>query len=86
MAEVVYILCAATSVICAVLLFRAFRASRFPLLFWSGLCFMGFAISNLILVIDLVVLPTEIDLSIVRTLPALAGVMILVYGLVWEST
>lgn len=47
---------------------------------------MGFALSNAILVIDLVVLPDNIDLSIVRTVPALAGIMILVYGLVCEST
>lgn len=86
MAEIVYILCAVTSLTCAVMLFRAYRDSRFKLLFWSGICFMGFAVSNAVLVIDLVVLPVDIDLSIVRTIPALLGVMTLVYGLVWEST
>jgi hypothetical protein len=85
MAEPVYLLCAATSLICAFMLLRGYFASRRPLLFWSALCFVGLAVSNVILVADLMILP-DLDLSIARTIPALLGLMILVYGLVWEST
>ena len=81
---IVYLLCAATATICAVLLFRGYRRSGARLLFWSALCFIGLALNNIMLIVD-VRLVTTIDLSTWRTLPALAGVMALVYGLVWES-
>jgi len=55
------------------------------LLFWAGLCFVGFALNNILLFIDLIVFPTQIDLSIWRTLPAVVGVMLLLYGLIWEA-
>lgn len=84
MATLVYALCALTSLACAVLLLRGYRASRARLLLWSGLCFVGLAMNNAILLIDTRVVPT-IDLSMWRSLPALAGVAILLYGLVWET-
>ena len=37
MAEFVYILCTLTSFICAWLLFRAYRANKTALLFWSSI-------------------------------------------------
>jgi hypothetical protein len=81
---VVYALCAITSGFCAVLLLRGFQRSRVRLLLWSGLCFVGLAINNALLFIDLRVL-AETDLSVVRTVPAVIGVCILIYGLVWET-
>jgi hypothetical protein len=84
MAEAVYLLCAITSTCCAALLFRGFAGSRTSLLFWSGLCFAGLAINNVLLFLDLVIVP-NIDLSIVRGLSALLAVAVLVFGLVWES-
>jgi len=81
---VVYALCALTSIACAVLLFRGYRRSRVRLLLWSGLCFVGLALNNVLLFIDLRVLP-ETDLSLVRTIPAVVGVLVLLYGLVWET-
>lgn len=84
MATLVYALCALTSLACAVLLLRGYFASRARLLLWSGLCFVGLAANNAILLIDTRVVPT-IDLSMWRTLPAVAGVAILLYGLVWET-
>ena len=81
---IVYALCAITSVTCAVLLLRAYARSRVRLLLWSGLCFAVLGINNILLFIDVRVLP-ETDLSAVRSLPAVAGVAILIYGLVWES-
>jgi hypothetical protein len=83
-AVVVYILCALTSLACAVLLFRSYAASHVRLLLWSGLCFSGLALNNILLFIDLQVLP-ETDLSIVRSVPALAGLALLLYGLIWDT-
>ena len=84
MSTLVYSLCALTSLACAVLLLRGYRSSRARLLLWSGLCFVGLAANNAILLVDLRVIPT-LDLSLWRSLPALMGVAILVYGLVWET-
>lgn len=84
MVTLVYSLCALTSLACAVLLLRGYFASRARLLLWSGLCFTGLAANNIILLIDTRVVPT-IDLSLWRSLPALAGVAILLYGLIWET-
>jgi hypothetical protein len=84
MATFVYVLCALTSLACAVLLIRGYQQSRVRLLLWAGLCFCGLALNNLLLFIDMRVVAT-VDLSIWRSLPALAGVALLIYGLVWES-
>jgi hypothetical protein len=83
-AVVVYTLCAATSGLCSALLLRGYSKSRARLLFWSGLCFAGLALNNVLLIIDVRVVPT-IDLSLWRTVPALIGISLLVYGLVWET-
>ncbi|HEY0022446.1 MAG TPA: DUF5985 family protein [Longimicrobium sp.] len=84
MATLVYALCALTSLACAVLLLRGYARNRVRLLLWSGLCFTGLALNNIILLVDMRVVP-DIDLSVWRTLPALAGIAILLYGLVWET-
>lgn len=84
MAELVYAMCAATSTFCAILLFRGYRASRIRLLFWASLCFAGLALNNVLLFIDLILLP-ETDLSTLRTAAALLGMSLLMYGLIWES-
>jgi hypothetical protein len=83
MAELVYILCAATSILCAVLLFRSYRAGRSRLLFWSSLCFVGLALNNVMLILDLYVVST--DLFYARTLVALGAMAMLIYGLIWSS-
>ena len=80
----VYVLCALTSVACAGLLLRAWRRSRQRLLLWSGLCFTGLALNNVLLVIDVRV-AQQTDLSFIRTLPALVGVALLLYGFIWEA-
>lgn len=83
MAEVVYLLCALTSIFCAVFLFRGYRRSRARLLFWSSLCFFGLAVNNVLLLVDYVVLPS-ISLGVLRSLVALVAVAVLLYGLIWE--
>ena len=82
MAPLVYLLCAVTSLACAGLLLRGYARSRQRLLLWSGLCFAGMFANNALLVLD-----TRItqDLSVVRSLPALIGIVALLYGLVWEA-
>lgn len=83
MAEIVYILCALASLLCAFLLIRSYRATRTPLLLWSSLCFVGLALNNVLLVVDLIVAPS-IDLSLYRTAVALAALLLLLFGLVWH--
>jgi hypothetical protein len=83
MAESVYVLCALTSIACAVLLFRGYRESRTRLLFWSSLCFLGLAINNVLLLLDTVVVRT-VDLSLWRGGTALVALFVLLYGLTQE--
>ena len=84
MGTIVYGLCALTSLACAILLLRGYRESHVKLLLWSGLCFLGLAANNVILFVDLQVVP-ELDLSAWRTLPAVVGVGLLLYGLIWDT-
>jgi len=83
-ANVIYLLCAATSSLCAGLLFRGYRRSGARLLFWSALCFIGLALNNVMLIVDVRVVP-GIDLSTWRMVPAVAGAALLLYGLIWET-
>lgn len=85
MAELVYILCALTSLVCASLLVRGYRRSRTQLLMWSALCFLCLAASNTVLVIDLVLTPPTIDLLALRMTIGLVGLVMLVHGLIWEG-
>jgi len=83
MAEFVYLLCASTSALCAFLLIRQYLRSRLHLLLWSSLCFLGLAANNALLFVDIVVVP-DVDLSLPRTLVALLGLTLMVFGLIWE--
>ena len=91
MAQAVYILCAVTSLACAVLLFRGYlraRGARF--LLWSSLCFVGLALNNVMLFVDRVLLPDQNELlgvsfAIWRSAPAAAGMLLLLYGLIWDA-
>jgi hypothetical protein len=83
-AQLVYVLCAITSVGCAALLLRGYLQRRTRLLLWSGICFACLAINNLLLFVDLVVVPT-VDLSVLRAISGLVGLLILVFGLVWDT-
>jgi hypothetical protein len=81
--NIVYILCAATSVLCAILLFRGYLRSRAALLLWSAVCFCGLALNNLMLVIDIHMLP-GFDLSFWRMIPSILGAGALLIALIWE--
>ena len=82
-AAVVYILCLLASALCAWLLLRAWRRSGAKLLLWSAACFVLFALNNLFVVADMIVLP-HIDLTWPRQLSSLAAVAVLLYGFIWE--
>ena len=84
MAEGIYLLCAATSLIAALLLFRQYTARRTALLLWSCIAFLGLVLNNVLLYVDLAMLEA-IDLSLVRTLTGTIGMLALVYGLIWEA-
>lgn len=85
MIELVYILSAAVSVACALLLLRAYLRTRVRLLFWSVLAFTGLAVNDVLVWVDVRILPSQIDLSAWRLIPAVVGVALLCYGLITES-
>jgi hypothetical protein len=84
MANVVYTLCALTSIACAALLVQGYLRTRSRLLLWSSLCFVGLVVNNVLLVVDRIFVP-DVDLYTWRLSTALVAMMLLVYGLVWES-
>jgi hypothetical protein len=83
-AQIVYLLCGATALACAVMLLRGWRRSGARLLLWAGLCFVALTANNVLLYADMVVFPT-VDLGMWRSTTAAAGVVLLVFGLVWEE-
>lgn len=84
MAPFVYILGVLVTLACSVLLLRAYGTVRKRLLLWSGICFFGLAISNLLVFVDLVIFPA-IDLYRWRLLTAAVSMLVLLYGLIWEG-
>ena len=81
---VLFLLAILTSAACMVLLYRAYRDTRLRILLWSALCFVCLTANNLLVFIDLVVLPT-VDLRVPRYLTALAGMVFLLYGFIRDS-
>jgi hypothetical protein len=84
-ALILYGLCALTSVACMLLLFRGYRRSGLRLLLWSALCFVGLSVSNILLFFDLAVFTDSVDLRPWRLAAALAGLLFLLYGFIWEA-
>lgn len=91
MAELVYFCCALTSVACAIMLFRGYTKSRARFLIWCGLCFSFLAINNALLFADRVVFPDEtlrfigLEFTVWRGIAALTGMLLLVFGLIWDA-
>lgn len=79
----IYGLCLFASVACAALLGRAYARSRTRLLLWTAVSFCFFGLNNLVLVLDMLVLP-DVDLWIWRQATAAAGLGVLIFGFIWE--
>lgn len=79
----VYILCFLTSLACGLLLLRNFQRTAARLLMWSALCFLLLAANNLVVIVDLIVLP-NLDLRLLRIGFSLAAVSVLLFGFVWD--
>ena len=80
----VYVLGTLTSLLCAILLLRAYFRVHKRLLLWSGVCFVGLTVSNFLVFLDLVIF-TDVDLYRWRLITAAIGMLLLLYGLIWES-
>lgn len=85
MAAFVFILCVLTALGCCWLLFRAYQQTGTRLLFWSALCFAGLTLNAALVFVDLIVIP-DVSLILVRSAIKLASLMVLVVGLIWETT
>jgi hypothetical protein len=81
---IIYSLCALTALLCSYLLLRGAWLNKSRLLLWSGLCFIGLALNNILLIVDKFFFP-QLDLSTIRLIPALIGMMLLIYGLILEN-
>jgi hypothetical protein len=84
MEAIVYALGAATTLLCSVLLLIAYKRVNRRLLLWSGLCFAGLALSNILVFVDLVMVP-HVDLYIWRLATAAIAMGLLLYGLILED-
>ena len=83
-AKVIYLLCAATSLLVAALLLRQYLKRRTGLVLWSVACFAALAVNNVLVYVDLVTF-TRVDLSLYRGIAGAAAMIIMVSGLVWET-
>jgi hypothetical protein len=79
----VYLLCFLTSSACTFLLYRSYARTGTRLLLWSMLCFLLLAANNLMVVVDLLIIP-EADFQIVRLLLSLGAVSVLLFGFIWD--
>lgn len=87
MAEIVYVLCALMSLLCALMLFRGYRRTGTHLLLWSCMCFCLLALNNAVLVIDLVIFPNmNMNGQMWRTILSSSAGSLLLFGLIWEIT
>ena len=83
MKGLVFLLCAATALASGLLLLRSYRRTKVRLLLWCGLFFLALVIENVLVFVDLILVP-DVDLEWVRSSIALIGVSIFLYGLIWE--
>ena len=84
MAGIIYGLCAFTAFVCSWLLLQAYRRSRYRLLLWGGLCFVMLTLNNILVILDELIIHS-MDFSTWRLVTGFAGMLILLYGLIWED-
>jgi hypothetical protein len=83
-AILVYLLCAVTCGACTLLLLRGYWVRRSRLLYWCALAFCAFGVGNILLCVDLLLVP-QMDLMFVRNLVTLLGVVLMLRGLISEE-
>lgn len=84
MRAALYILATLTTLLCAVMLLRAYMQTRTRLLLWSGLCFLGLTVNDILTYVDLIMNPL-LDQYTYRLTAAAISMTLLIYGLIWES-
>jgi hypothetical protein len=84
MAAASYIFGTLIALFCGLLLARGYRQSRRRLLLWSSICFLGLSLNSALIFVDLVLLPNT-DLHIVRRAVVAVSMIVLIFGLVWDS-
>jgi hypothetical protein len=82
--DAIHLFCAATSVGCALLLFRAWFETRNRLMLWMALCFVGLVLNNLLMIANFIV-SDGAGLIVLRQLSAITALGVLLYGLIWEA-
>lgn len=83
MSAALYILTCLTTLLCAVLLLRAYFNVRKKLLLWSGLCFAGLTLTHVLTIFDMLLLP-QIDFFTYRLMCTSISMGMLLYGLIGE--
>jgi uncharacterized membrane protein YdjX (TVP38/TMEM64 family) len=81
---VVYLLSFLTSALCSFLLARSYVRTRTRLLLWSASCFLFLAFNNLVVIVDMLLIPQN-NFSVLRVALSLVGVSLLLFGLVWDG-
>mgnify|MGYP001550314231 CR=1 FL=1 len=79
----IYVLCALTSLACAVLLGRAYVASKARILMLSAIAFALFFVNNAFVVLDFIVLPNT-NLHVARSAFGFLAAAVLALGLAAE--
>ncbi len=81
----VYILCTLTALACSALLLRSYLRTNVKLLLWTGVFFLLLTAENALLFVDRILFPASADMALYRALIALLGVIVLLFGLIWEK-
>ena len=84
MAAIIYTLCTLTSMLCAVLLLRSYSRSKYRLLYWAGLCFVGLTLNNMLLVADKLIV-SNFDLFPLRVTVGFLALCFFMYGLIFDE-
>lgn len=83
MAAIFYGLCTVTALFCFFLLLRGYLRTRYRLLLWGGLCFLGLTLNNALLTADRLLFP-DVNLFTWRLVVALSAMIVLLYGIIWD--
>jgi hypothetical protein len=84
MAAASYIFGMLVTLLCGLLLARGYRQSRQRLLLWSSICFLGLSLHSGLIFMDLILLP-HTDLHVVRRAVVAVSMIVLIFGLIWDS-